>query len=109
MEFAMVDATIVRVHRPLSAIAGNRLPGNGTGRKRGTFGQAIGKSRRGMTTKILALTDAIGNILSGLPVLDCTQSKSGNLTKIECNPLWATLSASTFCPDNVMTPSAWPL
>ena len=76
MEFAMVDATIVRVHRPLSAIAGNRLPGNGTGRKRGTFGQAIGKSRGGMTTKILALSDASRNILSGSPVLDCTQSKS---------------------------------
>ena len=48
---------------PLSRIAGNPLPGNGTGRKRGTYGQAIGKSRGGMTTKILALTDALGNLV----------------------------------------------
>ncbi len=41
----MVDATIVKV--------------TGTaGRKRGTQSQAIGKSKGGMTTKILALTDA---------------------------------------------------
>jgi len=50
MEFAMVDATIVRVHR------------HGQGAK-GTSGQAIGKSRGGLTTKILALTDALGNLV----------------------------------------------
>src|ERR1700747_2144990 len=33
------------------------------GRKRGTQSQAIGKSRGGMTTKILALTDALGNLV----------------------------------------------
>ena len=48
---------------PLSAIEGNRLSGNGTGRKRGTQNQAIGKSKGGMTTKILALTDALGNLV----------------------------------------------
>ncbi len=51
MEYAMVDATIVRVHPPR------------VGRKRGTQGQAIGKSRGGLTTKILALTDALGNLV----------------------------------------------
>ena len=51
IEYVMVDATIVRVHR------------HGQGAKRGTFGQAIGKSRGGMTTKILALTDALGNLV----------------------------------------------
>src|SRR3954449_12055176 len=33
------------------------------GRKRGTQSQAIGKSRGGLTTKILALTDALGNLV----------------------------------------------
>jgi transposase len=51
MEYAMVDATIVKVHRPR------------TGRKRGTQSQAIGRSKGGMTTKILALTDALGNLV----------------------------------------------
>ena len=34
-----------------------------TGRKRGTPSQAIGKSKGGRTTKILALTDALGNLV----------------------------------------------
>src|SRR6202043_4257748 len=32
-------------------------------RKRGTQSQAIGKSKGGMTTKVLALTDALGNLV----------------------------------------------
>src|SRR5258708_33686456 len=34
-----------------------------TGRKRGTQNQAIGRSKGGMTPKILALTDALGNLV----------------------------------------------
>src|ERR1700751_3206500 len=34
-----------------------------TGRKRGTQSHAIGRSKGGMTTKILALTDALGNLV----------------------------------------------
>src|SRR5215204_3240440 len=33
------------------------------GRKRGTQSQAIGRSKGGLTTKILALTDALGNLV----------------------------------------------
>lgn len=51
MEYAMVDATIVKVHRAW------------TGRKRGTSGQAIGRSKGDMTNKILALTHALGNLV----------------------------------------------
>jgi transposase len=40
-----------------------RLALEATGRKRGTQSQAIGRSKRGMTTKILALTDALGNLV----------------------------------------------
>ena len=50
-EYIMIDGTICKVHR------------HGQGAKRGTQSQAIGKSRGGMTTKILALTDALGNLI----------------------------------------------
>jgi transposase len=40
MEYAMIDATIVKVHR------------HGQGAKGGTQSQAIGRSKGGMTTKI---------------------------------------------------------
>ena len=52
MEFAMIDGTIVKVHSPRA------------GRKRGTHSQAIGASRGGVTTKIVALTDALRNLVS---------------------------------------------
>ncbi|MDX8468143.1 IS5 family transposase [Mesorhizobium sp. VK23B] len=51
MEYAMIDATIVKVHR------------HGQGAKGGPQSQAIGRSKGGMTTKILALTDALGNLV----------------------------------------------
>lgn len=51
MEVAMVDGTIVKVHR------------HGQGSKGGSRSQAIGASRGGVTTKILALTDALGNLV----------------------------------------------
>ncbi|MGY3646849.1 transposase [Bradyrhizobium sp. LM4.3] len=51
MEYAMVDAN----HR--------QGPPPRSGRKRGTQSQAIGRSKGGMTTKILALTDALGNLV----------------------------------------------
>jgi hypothetical protein len=51
MEFAMVDATLVKVHC------------HGQGAKRGALGQAIGKPRGGRTTKILALAGALGNLV----------------------------------------------
>ena len=38
-------------------------PSPRTGRKRGTQSQAIGRSKGGMTTKILALTHALGNLV----------------------------------------------
>src|ERR1700687_4145687 len=38
-------------------------PSPWTRRKRGTASQAIGRSKGGMTTKILALTDALGNLV----------------------------------------------
>jgi hypothetical protein len=50
MEYAMVDATIVKVHH------------HGQGAKGRTPSQAIGRSNGGMTTKIPALTDALGKI-----------------------------------------------
>ncbi len=49
-ESVLVDGTIVRVHR------------RGQGAKGGTINQSIGKSRGGVTTRILALVDALGNL-----------------------------------------------
>ena len=46
----MVDATIVKVHHH-----GQRAKADSS--------QAIGRSKGGMTTKILALTDALGNLV----------------------------------------------
>jgi transposase len=50
-EYVIVDGTIVRVHQ------------HGTGAKGGTQNQAIGHSRGGLTTKIVALVDALGNLV----------------------------------------------
>jgi hypothetical protein len=52
MEYAMIDATIVKVHR------------HGQGAKEGLrASQAIGRSKGGLTTKILALNDALGKLV----------------------------------------------
>lgn len=51
MEYAMMDASIVKVHR------------HGHGAKGGNQSQAIGISRGGWTTKIVALTDALANLV----------------------------------------------
>jgi transposase len=50
-EYVIIDGTIVRVHQ------------HGTGAKGGTRNQAIGRSRGGLTTKIVALVDALGNLV----------------------------------------------
>src|SRR5688572_3084230 len=50
-EYVIIDGTIVRVHQ------------HGTGARGGTLTQAIGRSRGGLTTKIVALVDALGNLV----------------------------------------------
>ena len=62
MEYAMVDATIVKVHRHGQGAKGG-LRARPSAAPRGTQSQAIGPSKGGMTTKILALTDALGNLV----------------------------------------------
>jgi transposase len=49
-EYLMIDGTIIRVHQ------------QGTGATGGTHRQPIGRSRGGLTTKIVALVDALGNL-----------------------------------------------
>ena len=49
-EYAMIDGTIVCVHQKAS------------GAKGGTQNQAIGRSKGGLTTKIVALVDALGDL-----------------------------------------------
>ncbi len=50
-EYALIDGTIVTAHQKASGARG------------GTQNQAIGRSRGGLTTKIVALTDALGNLV----------------------------------------------
>ena len=50
-EYALIDGTIVTVHQKASGARG------------GTRNQAIGRSRGGLTTKIVALVDALGNLV----------------------------------------------
>jgi len=50
-ESVIVDGTIVRVHQ------------HGTGARGGTQNQALGRSRGRLTTKIVALVDALGNLV----------------------------------------------
>ncbi len=49
-EYAMIDGTIVQAHQKAS------------GAKGGLRNQAIGRSHGGLTTKIVALVDALGNL-----------------------------------------------
>jgi transposase len=49
-EYAMIDCTIVTAHQKASGA-------------RGAQAQAIGRSRGGLTTKIVALADALGNLV----------------------------------------------
>ena len=51
MEYAMVDASIVKVHR------------HGQGAKGGLQARPSAARKGGMTTKIVALTDALGNLV----------------------------------------------
>ena len=46
----MIDGTIVQAHQKAS------------GAKRGTQNQAIGRSRGGLSTKIVGMVDALGNL-----------------------------------------------
>ena len=50
LEYILIDGTIVQAHQKAS------------GARRETQPQAIGRSRGGLTTKIVALVDALGNI-----------------------------------------------
>jgi transposase len=50
-EYVIIDGTIVRVHQ------------HGAGARGGTQAQAIGRSRGGLTTKIVALVDGLGNLV----------------------------------------------
>ncbi|HJW79212.1 MAG TPA: IS5 family transposase [Beijerinckiaceae bacterium] len=50
-EYALIDGTIVTAHQKASGARG------------GTRNQAIGRSRGGLTTKIVALVDALGNLV----------------------------------------------
>ncbi|WP_196223146.1 transposase, partial [Roseibium sp. RKSG952] len=51
LEYAMIDGTIVQAQQKSS------------GAKVGTQDQAVGRSRGGLTTKVVAMVDALGNLV----------------------------------------------
>ncbi|MGH7757311.1 MAG: IS5 family transposase [Vulcanimicrobiaceae bacterium] len=67
-EYAMIDATIVRAHQ------------HSAGAQKNGGGEAIGRSRGGLTTKIHAIVDALGNPLAirltGGQAHDITQAEA---------------------------------
>jgi len=97
MEYAMVDATIVKVHR------------HGQGQK-GSKSQAIGRSKGGMTTKILALTDALGNLVRFVLLPGHRFDTVGLLRSSTVSPLKASLPTrpSTAIPSSPTSTSAAP-
>ena len=86
-EYVIVDGTIVRVHQ------------HGTGAKGGTQNQAIGRSRGGLTTKIVALVDALGNLVRFVLLPGQRHDSAGVaplLTDLDFAPFWRTrLSTAT--------------
>ena len=65
LEYALIDGTIVQVHQ------------KATGAKGGLQAQAIGRSRGGLTTKIVALVDALGNLVRFLLLRDWSARTEG--------------------------------
>ncbi|HGG05421.1 MAG TPA: IS5 family transposase, partial [Aliiroseovarius sp.] len=61
-EYAIIPSRRCKHRLPGSGRHDRQGPPLGSGGKRGTQSQAIGRSRGGITTKILALTDALGNL-----------------------------------------------
>ena len=53
----------VNIHLPGNGRQHRQGPPSRTGRKRGAQSQAIGRFRGGITSKIMALTDALGNLI----------------------------------------------
>jgi hypothetical protein len=80
-ESVIVDGTIVRVHQ------------HGTGARGGTKTQAVGRSRGGLTTRIVTLADALGNLVRFVLLLDQRHDGAGVaplLTDLDFGALLAT-------------------
>ncbi len=85
----MVDGTIVRVHQ------------KATGAMGGTGHQAIGRSRGGLTTKIMALVDSLGNLIDFHLMLGQRHDSKGVAPLIEGLSFAAFLGDKAFDTDQI--------
>jgi len=63
IEMAMIDGTTVKVHRSPCGDCGQSAARQRDRAQKGFQSQATGKSKGGRTTRILALTDPLGNLV----------------------------------------------
>ncbi len=87
LEYAAIDGTISKVHR------------HGQGAVGGTRNQAIGHSRGGVTTKIMALVDALGNLVKFVLLPGNKHDIAGVLALIENTDIQALLADKAFDAD----------
>jgi len=83
-EYAPIGGTIVKVHR------------HGTGAKGGTQSHAIGRSRDGLTTKIVLLADALGSLARFTPLPDQRHGSIGVAPLIETIDFAALIADKAF-------------
>ncbi|WP_339078853.1 IS5 family transposase [Novacetimonas hansenii] len=81
-EYMMIDSTIVRAHQHSAGAL-----------KKGGADQAIGRSRGGLTTKIHAICDALGNPVK----LDITPGQDADITQAE--PILEKINPDAFLAD----------
>ena len=77
-------------------------PSEGDRRKKGTQHQAIGRSRGGLTTKIVALVDALGNLVKFLLLPGQTHDMKGVAPLIEGVSFDTLLADKAFDTDGLL-------
>ena len=77
-------------------------PSEGDRRKKGTQHQAIGRSRGGLTTKIVALVDALGNLVKFLLLPGQAHDMKGVAPRIEGVSFDALLADKAFDTDGLL-------
>ena len=87
LEYAMIDGTIVQAHQKAS------------GAKGGTQHQAIGRSRGGLSTKIVGMVDALGNLFRFLLLPGQAHDMNGVAPLIRDVPFGTLLADKAFDVD----------
>lgn len=88
-EYALIDGTIAQAHQKASGAKGTQV-------------QAIGRSRRGLTKKIVALVDALGNQFDFVPLPGQAHNLKGVAPLIEDVAFDAALADKAFAADGLL-------